>query len=182
MSDTLRLLDAAVTGDRQAAATLLSQVYDELRKLAGSQLNRESPGQTLQPTDLVHEAYLRLIGPGDRPQWDSLGHFFAAAATAMRRILVEAARRKNRIKHGGEHRRIELNEAVGIEPGEDFLDLDDAITRLAMEDPVAGQVVELRYFAGLTNEEIAESLGITLYLVHQKWKYSRAWLQVALSS
>src|SRR5881227_1305935 len=136
MADVTRLLDAAAAGDRQAAADLLPLVYDELRKLAAARMAAESPGQTLQPTALVHEAYLRLVGPADGAKWDGRGHFFAAAAEAMRRILVDAARRKHRVKRGGGRRRVDLDEhepATAPTP-EHILDLDDALTRLATED------------------------------------------------
>src|SRR5260221_11643131 len=151
MSDVSLLLDAAAAGDRKAAAYLLPLVYDELRKLAAARMANEAPDQTLQPTALVHEAYLRLIGPADEARWESRGHFFAAAAEAMRRILVDAARRKRTEKHGGHRQRIELPD-VPAEPevvDEQLLALDAALTRLAAEDPVAARVVELRHFAGL---------------------------------
>ncbi len=181
MSDVTRLLDAAAAGDRQAAGDLLPLVYDELRKLAAVRIAAESPDQTLQPTALVHEAYLRLVGPGDGDRWDSRGHFFAAAAEAMRRILVEAARRKNREKHGGRLERVELPDKPARDPDDRLLALDDALTRLAAEDPVAAQVVELRQFAGLGHDAIAAALGITVYAARQKWTFARAWLRDAIS-
>src|SRR5215211_4005004 len=143
MADVTRLLDAAAAGDPRAAADLLPLVYDELRKLAAARMAAESPGQTLQPTALVHEAYLRLIGPADGLRWDSRGHFFAAAAEAMRRIMVDAARRKRTQKHGGARRRVELTD-IAADPevaDEELLALDAALTRLAVEDPVAARVV-----------------------------------------
>src|SRR6201986_4956631 len=147
MSDVTRLLDAASAGDRRAAADLLPLVYDQLRQLAAARMAAESPDQTLQPTALVHEAYLRLVGPSDHPRWDNRGHFFAAAAEAMRRILVDAARRKRRDKHGGGLDRVALPD-VPSRDGSDFdnrlLTLDDALKRLAAEDPVAARVAELR--------------------------------------
>jgi RNA polymerase sigma factor (TIGR02999 family) len=180
MADVTRLLDAAASGDPRAAAELLPLVYDELRRLATARMAAESPGQTLQPTALVHEAYLRLVGPADRPGWDGRGHFFAAAAEAMRRILVEAARRRNRLKHGGGARRIGAADPPAPEPDADLLALDEALTRLAAEDPVAVKVVELRHFAGLGHEDVAAALGITVYQARQKWTYARAWLRKAL--
>lgn len=178
MSDVTRLLDAAATGDRQAAADLLPLVYEELRKLAAARMAGEAPEHTLQPTALVHEAYLRLVGD---QQFDSRGHFFAAAAEAMRRILVDAARRKRREKHGGEVERVELPEVAARDPDGRLLALDDALTRLAAEDPVAARVVELRQFAGLGHDAIAAALGITVYAARQKWTFARAWLRDAIS-
>jgi RNA polymerase sigma factor (TIGR02999 family) len=151
---------------------LLPLVYDELRRLA----TRESPGQTLQATALVHEAYLRLVGPDPDRLWDGRSHFFAAASQAMRHILVEAARRKSRKKRGGEQRRIELGDQRAPDPAEDLLALDEALKRLACEDPVAAKVIELRQFAVLCHEEIAAAPGITVYFARQKWTYARAWL------
>jgi RNA polymerase sigma factor (TIGR02999 family) len=183
MSDVTRLLDAAATGDRQAAAELLPFVYDELRKLAATRMAAESPDQTLQPTALVHEAYIRLIGPADQPQWENRGHFFAAAAEAMRRILVDAARRKRTEKHGGLRQRVELPDvAVELEVTDDrLLALDAALTRLAAEDPVAARVVELRHFAGLSIEDAATSLGPSRATAYRHWTYARAWLRDAVS-
>ncbi len=177
MADVTRLLDAAAGGDKQAAAQLLPVVYEELRKLAAVRLSREPAGQTLDATGLVHEAYLRLVGD---QRFDGRGHFFAAAAEAMRRILVDQARRKQSVKHGGECIRVELMEAAAPAPDTDLVALDEALTRLAEEDAVAARVVELRYFAGLTADEAAEALGTTKYAVQQKWAYARAWLKVAL--
>src|SRR2546426_1050 len=155
MNEVTQLLHAAAHGDPQAAGQLLPLVYDELRKLAAQKLAGEKPGQTLEATALVHEAYLRLVAspvasaPGEEPRWDGRGHFFAAAAEAMRRILVENARRKKRLKRGGERTRQELDEdaVVAPEPREDLLALDEALTRLAATDPVAAELVKLRYFA-----------------------------------
>ena len=177
MADVTRLLDAAASGDRQAAAQLLPVVYEELRKLAAARLSREPAGQTLNATGLVHEAYLRLVGD---QQFEGRGHFFAAAAEAMRRILVDLARRKQSVKHGGEHQRQELTDAAAPAPDTDLIALDEALTRLAAEDPLAARVVELRHFGGLTADEAAEALGTTKYAVQQKWTYARAWLKVAL--
>jgi RNA polymerase sigma factor (TIGR02999 family) len=181
MSDVTRLLDAAAAGDRQAAGDLLPLVYDELRKLAAVRMSAESPDQTLQPTALVHEAYLRLVGPAEGLRWDNRGHFFAAAAEAMRRIMVDAARRKHREKHGGRLERVELPDVPARDPDDRLLALDDALTRLAAEDPVAARVVELRQFAGLGHDAVAAGLGITVYAARQKWTFARAWLRDAIS-
>src|SRR5436305_5024984 len=158
MSDVTLLLDAAAAGDRKAAADLLPLVYDELRRLAAARLAAEPSGNTLQPTALVHEAYLRLVGSPNGDQWDHRGHFFAAAAEAMRRILVDAARRKGREKHGGDWTRIDLEAAAPAAPNlrHDLVALDAALTRLAAEDPQAARLVELRHFAGLSVAEAAE--------------------------
>ncbi|QDU23601.1 ECF-type sigma factor [Urbifossiella limnaea] len=183
MADVTHLLDAAAAGDRRAAADLLPLVYDELRKLATARMAAESPDHTLQPTALVHEAYLRLVGPADAIRWDNRGHFFAAAAEAMRRILVEAARRKGAEKHGGDRRRVELTD-VPAEPevdGERLLALDAALTRLAAEDPVAARVVELRHFAGLSVEDAAAALGLSRATAYRHWTYARAWLKDAVA-
>src|SRR5215468_2051281 len=183
MSEVTRLLDAAVAGDRKAAADLLPLVYDELRQLAVARMAAESPDQTLQPTALVHEAYLRLIGPADELRWENRGHFFAAAAEAMRRILVDAARRKRTEKHGGHRRRVELPD-VPARPDvadEQLLALDEALTRLAAEDPVAARVVELRHFAGLSIEDAAATLGLSRATTYRHWTYARAWLRDAIS-
>ena len=183
MSDLTLLLDAAAAGDRKAAADVLPLVYDELRKLAAARMAEEAPGNTLNATALVHEAYLRLIGPADEAKWENRGHFFAAAAEAMRRILVEAARRKRTEKHGGGRRRVKLPD-VPAEPevaDEQLLALDEALTRLAAEDPVAARVVELRHFAGLSIEEAATALGLSRASAYRHWTYARAWLKDAIS-
>lgn len=183
MSDVTRLLDAAAAGDRHAAAELLPLVYDELRKLAAARMAAESPDQTLQPTALVHEAFLRLIGTTVEQRWENRAHFFAAAAEAMRRILVDAARRKRSHKHGGGRRRVELPD-VAAEPDLDherLLALDAALTRLAAEDPTAARVVELRYFAGLSIEDAAAALGMSRATAYRHWTYARAWLKYALT-
>jgi RNA polymerase sigma factor (TIGR02999 family) len=182
MSDVTRILQAVADGDGQAARQLLPLVYDELRRLAARQLAGEAPGQTLQPTALVHEAYLRLVGAGDEPHWQGRGHFFAAAAEAMRRILIENARRKKRDKHGGGRHRVELTEqdlAAPEEP-EELLALDKALTRLAGEDAPAAQVVQLHVFAGLSVEEAAAALGMSRATAYRHWTYARAWLRCAL--
>jgi RNA polymerase sigma factor (TIGR02999 family) len=179
MSDVNRLLDAAAVGDRQAAADLLPLVYDELRKLAAARLGAEAPGQTLEPTALVHEAYLRLVGAPEGDQWDHRGHFFAAAATAMRRILIERARHKKRIIRGGDRQREELQPdlVAAPEPNEELLALDAALSKLAQRDPLKAKLVELRYFAGLTGDQAAEILGISPSTADRHWGYARAWLR-----
>ncbi len=182
MPEVTRLLDAAAAGDRRAAAELLPLVYDELRKLAAARLALEKPGDTLQPTALVHEAYLRLVGPADASRWDGRGHFFAAAAEAMRRILIDAARRKASVKHGGEARRLELDPDVtpAAAPREDLLALDEALTRLAAEDPLKADLVKLRYFAGLSLAEAAAALDLSERSAGRHWAYARAWLRRAV--
>jgi RNA polymerase sigma factor (TIGR02999 family) len=178
MPNVTQLLDAAAAGDRRAAAELLPLVYDELRKLAAARLAQERPGQTLDATALVHEAYLRLVGD---QRFDHRGHFFAAAAEAMRRILVEAARRKNLPKHGGGRRRIELDEAHRVlECSDDLLLLDDALERLKGEDATAVEIVKLRLFAGLSVEEAAEALGLARATAYRHWTFARAWLRCEL--
>jgi RNA polymerase sigma factor (TIGR02999 family) len=187
MSDVTRILAAMEQGDPRAAEQLLPLVYDDLRILAAQKLAQERPGQTLQATALVHEAYLRLVSPGD-PGWDSRGHFLAAAAEAMRRILVENARRKLCRKHGGGLHRVDLSEvdqplpdAGQLDPAE-LLALDDALAFLAQEDPAAHAVVKLRVFAGLSVEGAAEALGISRASAYRHWTYGRAWLNYRLRS
>lgn len=180
MADVTQILNAIERGDPHAAAELLPLVYDELRKLAAARLAAEAPGQTLQPTALVHEVYIRLVGDEQADGWDGRGHFFAAAAEAMRRILVENARAKKRQKRGGDLQRIELVDVAAPMADDRLLALDRALTELAVEDPVAARVVELRRFASLGHEEIAKTLGITVYQARQKWTYARAWLAEAL--
>jgi RNA polymerase sigma factor (TIGR02999 family) len=184
MSDVTRILDAIGRGDPQAASELLPLVYGELRRLAAQRLAHEVPGQTLDGTALVHEAYVRLVGhEGDRP-WDNRGHFFAAAAEAMRRILVENARRKRRLKHGGCRARegIDLDHVVAPEPKalDDLLALDAAIAKLEIVDSRAAELVKLRYFAGLTIRQAAEALGVSPRTADLSWAYARAWLKTEL--
>src|SRR5262245_43218867 len=184
MSEVTRILSAIEEGDPHAASQLLPLVYEELRKLAAQKLALERPGQTLEPTALVHEAYLRLVlgeeASGEN-QWRSRGHFFGAAAEAMRRILVEGARRKKRVKHGGDRGRVDLQEGdLSTPPPEDVLALDDALTRLEQEDPVAARVVQLHFFAGLSLEQVAEATGISRATAYRQWAYARAWLGCAL--
>jgi RNA polymerase sigma factor (TIGR02999 family) len=178
MSDVTRLLLQIDSGDSSAADKLLPLVYDELRKLAAAKLIQEQPGQTLQATALVHEAYLRLVKADETKHWDGRRHFFAAAAEAMRRILIEASRRKGRIKRGGDFGRIPLDEvavASEVEP-EDLLALDDALTKLAAENPSAAELVRLRFFVGLDHEGAAAVLGISAVTAKRTWRYARAWL------
>jgi RNA polymerase sigma factor (TIGR02999 family) len=184
MSDVTRLLNAITQGDRQAAADLLPLVYDELRRLASQWLAHEAPGQTLQPTALVHEAYVRLTGTSaPEAGWDSRRHFFAAAAEAMRRLLVENARRKKRFKHGGGRQRVPLEAAESLlqGPSENLLALDEALTRLIDHDPIKAEVVKLRFFAGLTLPEVAQSLDLSLATVERYWTYARTWLYAELT-
>jgi RNA polymerase sigma factor (TIGR02999 family) len=178
MNDVTHVLSAIEQGDPQAAEQLLPLVYHELRKLAAERLSRENPGQTLQATALVHEAYLRLVGADQDKAWDNRGHFFAAAAEAMRRILVDNARRKQAEKHGGRLARQELDEldVAGPAPSEDLLALDEALAKLEAEYPVKAQIVKLRYFAGLSEEEAAQALGISRTTAHRHWRYARVWL------
>ena len=180
MSDVTRLIDAAAAGDRQAAANLLPLVYAELRRLAEARMAAEPTGHTLQPTALVHEAYLRLVGGADARRWDHRGHFFAAAE-AMRRILIDHARKKTADKRGGGLERAELPDVPAPDRDDRLLALDEALAQLAAEDAVAARVVELRQFAGLGHEDVAATLGITVYAARQKWAYARAWLRDALS-
>lgn len=182
MSDVTRILAALEQGDRFAAEQLLPLVYGELRKLAAQKLAQESPGQTLQATALVHEAYLRLVDQENAPSWDGRGHFFAAAAEAMRRILIDRARGKRRLKRGGGARRVDL-EAVGPaakSEDEELLAIDDLLDKLAGEDPDAAQMVKLRCFVGLSIEEAARLMGISRSTAYEHWAYARAWLRCEL--
>jgi RNA polymerase sigma factor (TIGR02999 family) len=184
MSEVTRILSAIEQGDPQAAAQLLPLVYDELRRLAAQKLAHEKPGQTLQPTALVHEAYLRLVGGPEAQQWHSRGHFFAAAAEAMRRILVESARRKRRLKHGGGKQRQELlADLVAVSaPDEDVIALDAALSKFAEKHPLHARLVELRYFGGLTGDEAASLLGISPSTADRHWVFARAWLRRELQA
>jgi RNA polymerase sigma factor (TIGR02999 family) len=183
MSEVTRILSAIEQGDPHAAAQLLPLVYDELRKLAAQKMAQEAPGQTFQATALVHEAYLRLVDVEEAQHWNSRGHFFAAAAEAMRRILIEQARRKRRPKHGGDRRRIDLDDAQSVAeaPCDDLLALDEALSRLEATDPLAAQVVKLRFFTGLSMPETAEALGVSLRTAERNWTYARTWLHRELS-
>ncbi len=186
MNEVTQILSAIEQGDPHAADRLLPLVYEELRQLAAQRLAHESPGQTLQPTALVHEAYLRLVASGDESarerHWESRGHFFAAAAESMRRILMESARRKKRVKHGGDRRRMDLedHDVPSLAPPDEILALDEALTRLAQRDPAAAQVVQLHFFAGLSIEQAAEALGISRASAYRQWSYARAWLRCAI--
>ena len=178
MNEVTQVLDAIARGDPHAPSRLLPLVYEELRRLAAHKLAQEKPGQTLQATALVHEAYLRLIGAEQAHSWNGRGHFFAAAAEAMRRILVENARRKRRLRHGGGRRRIDL-EAVEIAadaPSDDLLALDEALEQLAADEPEAAAVVKLRFFTGLTIEQAAEALDLSVRTANRHWAFARAWL------
>ena len=178
MTDATEILNAVARGDPQAAEQLLPLVYDELRKLATAKLSHEQPGQTLQATALVHEAYVRLVDSEKAQDWNSRGHFFAAAAEAMRRILVEQARRKREVKHGGAVLRVTMEE---VEPAmeelsDDLVALDESLARLEAHDALAASVVKLRYFAGLSMPEVGQSLGIPLRTAERNWTYARTWL------
>ena len=178
MSEVTQILEAIERGDPHGAEKLLPLVYDELKKLAARRMAREAPGQTLQATALVHEAYLRLVGAEKAQRWDNKAHFFAAAAEAMRRILIENARRKSRTKRGGDHKRVDLDQvdAVSLSAPDEFLLLDEALAKLEADDPQAAQLVRLRYFAGLTIEEAAEMAGLARSSAYEHWSYARAWL------
>ncbi len=182
MSEVTRILSAIDQGDPHAAEKLLPLVYDELRKLAAAKLAQEKPGQTLQATALVHEAYLRLVGNESDVHWNSRGHFIAAAAEAMRRILVDNARHKKTEKHGGQRKRIDLSQAEPMTDADpdSLLDLDQVLTALAVEDPEAAEVAKLRLFAGLSVEEAAQALGTSRANAYREWAYARAWLHARL--
>ena len=182
MNEVTQALDAINQGDPGAAAQLLPLIYAELRGLAAAYLAREGPGHTLQPTALVHEAYLRLVGTADERRWNDRGHFFRAAAQAMRRILVDSARRKQSLKHGGAAQKLGLEEydVPVAPPPEELLALDDALTRLAAQDADAARVVDLHFFAGLSIEEAAEVLGVSRATAYRQWAYARAWLHAEL--
>jgi RNA polymerase sigma factor (TIGR02999 family) len=182
MPDVTRLLNTAGSGDPDAAAQLFQLVYDDLRRLAAHRLAHEAPGQTLEPTALVHEAYLRLVGDTPDRHWDGRGHFFAAAAEAMRRILVENARRKASLKRGGDVAHLPLEEAelLAPEPREDVLALDEALTELAATDRAAADLVQLRYFGGLSIPDAAQVLGVSPRTAERLWTFARAWLKAKL--
>lgn len=183
MSDVTQILSQIEHGDPSAAEKLLPLVYDELRKLASARLMQEKPGQTLQATALVHDAYIRLVDVEKAQHWNSRGHFFGAAAEAMRRILVEHARRKSRVRHGGAHQRVELkdvNSPTGPSP-ETILAVDEAVSLLAEDDPTAAEIVKLHFFGGMTLDETAEALGLSRASVYRQWAYARATLRLALS-
>lgn len=177
MGDITRILEEVREGDLQAADRLLSAIYQELKRLAARKLNRERPGHTLQATALVHEAYLRLLG-NERAQWENSAHFFGAAAEAMRRILVESARRKARLKHGGglERREIDEADAIAMSDPIDMIALDEALEKLTREDKVKADLVKLRYFAGLTAEQAGRVLGISRATADRYWTFARTWL------
>jgi RNA polymerase sigma factor (TIGR02999 family) len=182
MSEVTRVLSAIEQGDPHAADQLLPLVYDELRRLAAQKLAQEKPGQTLEATALVHEAYLRLVGSQGTQHWQSSGHFFAAAAEAMRRILIDQARRKRRPKHGGDWKRVSLEDVLPVSepPCEDLLALDEALTRFALQEPAKAELVKLRFFAGLTIAEAARALGISEATAERYWAFARVWLYAEL--
>jgi RNA polymerase sigma factor (TIGR02999 family) len=183
MSDVTQILNAIQAGDPSAAAQLLPLVYDELRVLASQRMAQEKPGQTLQPTALVHEAYLRLVGGAPNQNWDGRGHFFAAAAEAMRRILIDRARHKQTGKAGGGRRRLDLDDiepALAEEHGDRLLILDEALGQLEAEDPRKAELVKLRFFAGLTTEQAAAALGVSISTAEKDWAYARSWLRVTI--
>ena len=183
MSEVTRILSAIEQGDPQAADQLLPLVYDELRKLAARKMAREKPGQTLQTTGLVHEAYIRLVDVEKAQHWNSRGHFFAAAAESMRRILVESARRKERLKHGRQYRRVDLESGcpVTAAPSLDLLALDEALSRLAETEPAKAELVKLRFFAGMTMPEAAAALDISLASAERYWTFAKSWLYAELA-
>lgn len=178
MSEVTQILNAIGAGDRQASADLLPLVYDELRRLASAKMAQERPGQTLQATALVHEAFLRLVGDEDRPQWDNRWHFFSAAAEAMRRIILNGARDKQRLKRGGNWRRIDLDQVdlACDEHDDDYVQLAEALEALEREDRMAAEVVKLRFFAGMKQREVAAALGVSLRTVEREWAFAQAWL------
>lgn len=184
MTDVTQILSQLESGDPSAAEQLMPLVYKELRKLAAAKLVQENPGQTLQATALVHEAYIRLVDVEKAQHWNSRGHFFGAAAEAMRRILVDQARRKQSHKRGGQGRRVPLDSAaVGLTtPDNELLDIDEALTRLAAEDPEAARLIQLRYFAGLSIEDAAELVGISRSTAYEHWSYARVRLRILLDA
>jgi RNA polymerase sigma factor (TIGR02999 family) len=184
MSNVTQILSQIESGDPAAAAQLLPLIYEQLRELAAVKLAQEKPGQTLQATALVHEAYIRLVDVESAQHWNSRGHFFAAAAEAMRRILVDQARRKNSHKHGGKGHRVSLDQAdLGrTTPESELLDIDDALNRLTAEDPQAARLIQLRYFAGLSIEDAAELIGISRSTAYEHWSYARVRLRILLDA
>jgi RNA polymerase sigma factor (TIGR02999 family) len=180
MAQATQILNAIEQGDPHAAEQLLPLVYDELRKLAALQMAHDRPGETLNPTALVHEAYLRLVGEGNERRYHDRGHFFAAAATAMRHIRIDQARRKKTQKHGGNVQRLELDEVAAPAPDDELLALDEALTQLAALDARKAHLVELRFFAGLTNDQAAAVLGISPTTADRDWAFARAWLRDAV--
>ncbi len=184
MSDVTRILSAIEQGDGQAAEELLPLVYDELRKLAAARLVHEKPGQTLQATALVHEAYIRLVDQSAPQQWDNSRHFFSAAAESMRRILVERARQKQSLKRGGDHKRVELEAAEPVVlpiACDDILGLEDALQKLEQKDARKAELVKLRFFAGLTTAQAAQALGVSTTTAENDWTYARSWLQLKMA-
>jgi RNA polymerase sigma factor (TIGR02999 family) len=177
MSDITLMLQAVARGERQASSDLLPLVYEELRQLAAARMARESSGHTLQATALVHEAWLRLVGDGDR-NWENRAHFFGAAAEAMRRILIENARRKSRLKRGGGQTRVDIEgiELAETTPDDKILLIDEALERLKLEDPAKAKIVVLKFFGGLTNQEVAQSLDVTERTVERQWAFAKAWM------
>jgi RNA polymerase sigma factor (TIGR02999 family) len=185
MRDVTRILIAIEQGDARAVDELLPLVYEELRRLAAQKMSHELPGQTLQATALVHEAYIRLVGV-EGQDWSSRGHFFAAAAEAMRRILIDIARRKKSLKYGGDRKRVDLDKAVLMSdnniPADDLIVLDEALEKLSKRDKVKADLVKLRYFAGLTGEQAAKVLGISHATVERYWDYARSWLRLEITN
>ena len=177
MSDITLMLQAVARGERQASSDLLPLVYEELRQLAGARMAREAAGQTLQPTALVHEAWLRLVGEGNR-NWENRAHFFGAAAEAMRRILIESARRKSRLKRGGKQERVDINDVdlAAATPDDKVLLIDEALEKLKAEDPEKARIVVLKFFGGLTNQEVAHTLNVTERTVERQWAFAKAWM------
>jgi len=182
MSEVTHILNAIQAGDAQAASQLLPLVYDEMRQLAARKLAQEKPGQTLDATALVHEAYLRLAGPAEPPRFNDRVHFYAAAAEAMRRILIDNARKKQSEKRGGKHQRAPLhnNIAAPANPTHDLLAIDEALTALAKEDPESAQLVKLRFYAGLSVEEAADVMGLARASAYRTWNYAKVWLRTKL--
>lgn len=182
MGDVTQILSQIEDGEASASEHLFALVYDELRRLAAAKLSHEKPGQTMQATDLVHEAYLRLVNQNTPQQWTNIRHFFAAAAESMRRILIERARRKRTVKHGAEHQRVELTFDPAVLPMrcDDILGLDEALRKLETRDARKAELVQLRFFAGLTVAQAAQALGVSTTTAENDWKYARAWLRLEM--